>query len=104
MDRKQLAIDFAESLNHHQGIEKIVLFGSVARGEDKKESDIDVIIFTNKEEDRLEIKDDVYTKVMDVVYKHMEYISAKIISMKHYEKCRNNSFYTNVDKEGVVIG
>ena len=76
----------------------------MVRGEDIGESDIDVLILTKEENDRFQIKDDVYTKVMDILYKHMEYISAKIISIKHYEKCRNNSFYTNVDNEGVVIG
>jgi len=102
VDRKQLAIDFAKSLNHPE-IEKIILFGSVARGEDTKDSDIDVIIFTKNEEDEFKIREDVYSKVMDIVYEHMEYVSAKIIPIKHYEKCKNNSFYTNVNKEGLVI-
>ena len=44
MDRKQLAMGFADSLKHHPEIEKIILFGSVARGEDRKDSDIDIII------------------------------------------------------------
>ena len=41
--RKQIAIDFAKSLNHPE-IEKIILFGSVAREEDTKGSDIDILI------------------------------------------------------------
>jgi predicted nucleotidyltransferase len=48
IDRKQLAIDFAKSLNHPE-IERIILFGSVARGEDTKDSDIDVLILTTDE-------------------------------------------------------
>ena len=43
VDKKQLAIDFAKSLNHPE-IEKIILFGSVARGDDREESDIDILI------------------------------------------------------------
>ena len=35
MDRKQLAIDFAKSLNHSE-IEKIILYGSVAHGKTMK--------------------------------------------------------------------
>ncbi|MDR2967864.1 MAG: nucleotidyltransferase domain-containing protein [Methanobacteriaceae archaeon] len=103
MDRKQIAIDFAKSLNHPE-IEKVILFGSVARGDDTEESDIDVLIFTKNEEDEFKIEDDVYGKVMDVVYKHMEYISAKIISIEHYQKYKDFSFYSTVDQEGVVIG
>lgn len=103
IDRKQLAMNFANSLNHPE-IEKIILFGSVARGEDNEESDIDIIIFTKKEEDQFEIEDEVYSKVMDVVYKYMEYISAKIIPIDHYKKYKDFSFYSTVDKEGIVIG
>ena len=103
VDRKQLAIDFAQSLNHPE-IEKIILFGSVARGEDTEDSDIDVLIITKKNEDEFKIKDDVYTKVMDIVYKHMEYVSAKIIPFDHYKKYKDFSFYSNLNKDGVVIG
>ena len=103
VDRKQLAIDFAKSLNHPE-IEKIILYGSVARGEDTEDSDIDILIITKNAEDEFEIGDDVYTKVMDIVYKHMEYISACIIPIDHYKKYRDFSFYSTVDKEGVVIG
>jgi len=103
IDRKQLAIDFAKSLNHPE-IEKIILFGSVARGDDNEESDIDMLIITKKEEDEFKIKDDVYTKVMETVYKHREYISAQIIPLKHYQKYKDFSFYSTVDMEGIVIG
>ena len=83
---------------------KKIIFGSVARGEDSEESDIDILIITTKKEDRFEIKDDVYSKVMDIVYKHMEYISAKIIPIDHYKKYKDFSFYSTVNEEGIVIG
>jgi len=102
VNRKQIAIDFANSLNHPE-IEKIILFGSVAREEDTEESDIDILIIT-KSGNELEIKDDVYTKVMDIVYKHMEYISAQIISLNHYKKYKDFSFYSTVDREGIILG
>ena len=103
VDRKQLAIDFAKSLNRPE-IEKIILFGSVAREVDNEESDIDILIITKKSEDEIQIKDDVYTKVMDIVYKHLEYISAIIIPLDHYKKYKDFSFYSTVDEEGIVIG
>jgi len=54
VDRKQLAIDFARSLNHPE-IEKIILFGSVARGDDTKDLDIDILIITKNVNDNLRI-------------------------------------------------
>ncbi|MCL2115267.1 MAG: nucleotidyltransferase domain-containing protein [Methanobrevibacter sp.] len=104
VDRKQLAIDFAESLKIHHEIVKIVLFGSVARGDDTEESDIDVLIFIKKYEDEFEIRDDVYGKTFRTLLESGEYLSAKIIPITHYEKYKSFSFYSNVDKEGVVIG
>ncbi|MDR3223290.1 MAG: nucleotidyltransferase domain-containing protein [Methanobrevibacter sp.] len=102
INRKQIAIDFANSLNHPE-IEKIILFGSVARGEDNDESDIDILILTSKKCDKFKIDDDIYSKVMDVVCRKGEYIAAKIIPFEHYRKHSENSFYTNVFNEGIVL-
>ncbi|MDR2623169.1 MAG: nucleotidyltransferase domain-containing protein [Methanobrevibacter sp.] len=103
MDRKQIAIDFAKSLNHPE-IEKIILFGSVARGDDSEESDIDIIILTRSINDEIKISDDVYTKVMDILLSLGERISLKIIPQKHYYTHKNFPFYTNVEKEEIIIG
>ena len=103
VDRKQLAIDFAKSLDHPE-IVKIILFGSVARGEDTKESDIDILIITKNDGDDLEIRDDVYDKAWDIRLDTMVRISVKIRSIEHYEAYKNFSFYSNVEKDGVLIG
>jgi len=41
------AIDFADKLKKTKGILQIILFGSVAKGEDKTDSDIDIAIIHN---------------------------------------------------------
>jgi hypothetical protein len=33
-----------------------------------------------------------------------EFISPKIFSNEHYQKYKNFSFYSNIDKEGILIG
>jgi predicted nucleotidyltransferase len=103
MNRKQIAIEFAESLKHPE-IMKIILFGSVARGDDSEESDIDVMIITNEESDKFKIDGDVYGRVVDNIAQYDVYISVKIIPKNHYEKYRNRTFYRNVEKDGVLIG
>ena len=103
VDRKQLAIDFAKSLNHPE-IEKIILFGSVARGEDTDESDIDILIITKNINDDLKIEDDVYDKVWDILLETMVRISVKMRTIEHYETYKNFTFYSNVEKDGVLIG
>ncbi|MDR0912475.1 MAG: nucleotidyltransferase domain-containing protein [Methanobrevibacter sp.] len=102
MNRKQLAINFANSLKQKE-IEKVILYGSVARGEDEKDSDIDVLILTTNDKDELKIKDDVYTKTFDTLLETGKYLSAKIFSIKHYNKYKHFSFFSNVDKDGIII-
>ncbi|MDR3223292.1 MAG: nucleotidyltransferase domain-containing protein [Methanobrevibacter sp.] len=102
MNRKQIAIDFAKSLNHKE-IEKIILFGSVAREEDNEKSDIDILIITSKESDKMKIRDDIYTKTFDIMLKTGEFISAKIKSIEHYNKYKNFSFFVNVENDGIII-
>ena len=99
MDRKKLAIDFAKSLNYPE-IEKIILFGSVARGKDKDESDIDILILTTDED---KITDKVYDKVVDVILKFQELISLKIISVDEYNIIKNTPFISNILKEGIIL-
>jgi predicted nucleotidyltransferase len=103
MNRKKLAIDFVSSLNHPE-IEKIILYGSVARGDDEKDSDIDILIITSNIDDDLKIEDDIYSKVFDILLKSGEYIAVHIIPNKHYQSHLDFSFYLNIEKEGILIG
>ncbi|MDR0911817.1 MAG: nucleotidyltransferase domain-containing protein [Methanobrevibacter sp.] len=102
MNRKEIAIEFAKSLKHPE-IVKVILFGSVARGEDKKDSDIDIIIVTNKKSDKQLILDDVYDKVIDVLIKTGEHISVKFKENKYFEKHKDFSFISNVNCDGLII-
>ena len=103
IDRKQLAIDFAKSLNHPE-IEIIFLFGSVARGDDTDDSDIDILILTSEKSDKEYIREDVYGKVADFLLSSGEYISVKIKPINHFNKYKDFSFFSNVANEGVIIG
>lgn len=100
MDRKQVAIEFAESLKHKE-IDKIILFGSVARGDDKEDSDIDILIITH---DKDKIEEEILDKSFDFILKTREYISTTIIPIEHYNKYKDFSFFSTVDKEGILIG
>ncbi|KZX10274.1 nucleotidyltransferase domain-containing protein [Methanobrevibacter filiformis] len=103
MNRKQLDIEFANSLNHPE-IEKVILFGSVARGEDTEDSDIDILILTSNIDDDLKIEDEIYTKVFDILLEMGERISLKIIPLDHYKTHSDFPFYVNIESDGVLIG
>lgn len=98
--RYKIAQEFANSIKSDD-IKQIILFGSVARGEDNEDSDIDILIISTS---RDAVNDDVYDKVVEYMLNKEELISAHIISEEHFNKTKNFSFLTNVLKEGVILG
>jgi predicted nucleotidyltransferase len=103
MGRKQLAIDFAKSLDFDE-IEKIILYGSVVRGEDNKDLDIDIVIITKNKGDEIKIDWKINQIAFDILLETGEFIAPMFFSKESFEKHKNLSFYSNVIEEGVVIG
>ncbi len=98
-DRIRIAKRFADNINS-DNIVTIILFGSVARGEDGEESDIDILIVSPVAH---EIRDEI-NNVVDVVINDEEFISAHLMSEDYFNETRNFPFLTNVLKEGIVLG
>lgn len=98
-DKKQIAIDFAKSLNHPE-IEKIILFGSVARGEHRENSDMDILVIAK---DKYEVEDEIYSKSFDIYLNKDEEISVLLLSTEDYKYNENSNFLANVEKEGISI-
>ena len=97
--RIQIAKDFAKKImNNH--IKQIVLFGSVARGEDTKYSDIDILIIAD---DVDLVEDEISDEVIDILLYKEEHVSAHIISEEHYNKTKDFSFLRNVYEDGVIL-
>ncbi len=89
---------------HGDKIEKIILFGSLARGEATEESDIDILVITSG--NRFEMQMNLSEIAVDILLDTGEYISAKAVSTEEYsfmEKIKTG-FYQNIAKEGVVVG
>ncbi len=89
---------------HGNKIEKILLFGSYARGEATEESDIDILVITSG--NRFEMQKNLSEIAVDILLNTGEYISAKAVSTEEYSfmKKIKTGFYQNIDKEGVVVG
>ena len=103
--RKSLEL-FVKTLKekYSDKVMEIILFGSVARGEDKEYSDIDLLIITNY--DSFKMQKLVSEVVVEVLLKTGVYVSAKVLSFEEYNFLKeiNSSFYRNISKEGIVIG
>ncbi|MDO5850185.1 MAG: nucleotidyltransferase domain-containing protein [Methanobacteriaceae archaeon] len=99
-NRLEIAREFADIINSDD-INQIILFGSIARGEDTEDSDIDILIVSP-------IADDLFEKIIsiasDILLEKEEMISPHLMTLDYFNKTKNNSFLTNILKEGVVIG
>ena len=82
-------------------IESIILFGSVARGEAKEDSDIDILIVTKDEDFRL--RHVLIGIAFDILLETEENISVKALSKDEFERHKNFSFLRNVISEGVKV-
>ena len=98
-NRVKIAHEFANAINSDK-IVRIILFGSVARGDDGKDSDIDILIVS----DYWEEIDSIITDVVgDIVFDQQELISPHIMSVDRFNNTKDYSFLTNVLEDGVVL-
>jgi predicted nucleotidyltransferase len=98
-NRLEIAHEFAEAINSDK-ILKIILFGSVARGDDTDDSDIDILIISDY---RDEIWDDVADMIGEFVLEKQELISAHIMSINRFNTTQDYSFLSNVLSEGEIL-
>ena len=82
-------------------IERIILFGSVARGEAREESDIDILIVTKEEDFRL--RRALVGIAFDILLETGEDISVKALAKADFERGKNFSFLRHVVSEGVQV-
>jgi len=95
-----LAKDFAEKIKSDD-VKLIILYGSVARGQDTPESDIDILIVSDNVG---ELRSKVNELAVDVILDSGEIISPHLMSEDHFNKTKDFMFLSNVLKEGVVLG
>jgi len=100
MNKKELAKNYAKSIKSSL-INKIILFGSVARNEDKKDSDIDILVVAS---DKYKVEDDIYSKAYAIYLEKDEHISVKLLSVEDYNYNKNTKFITTIEKEGIALG
>lgn len=85
-------------------IEKIILFGSRVRGDEKPYSDYDVLIVV--EERERDLMDAVHDAVMDALIATGRLVSPKVFRRRDFERFSAipTPFFRNVLREGIPLG
>ena len=88
-------------------VKKIILYGSYARGDYNKDSDIDIMILTDLNFEEIE---EFREKISDIAYDIEEEndfnitLSPLVKNMENYNKRINViPFYMNVQRDGVIL-
>lgn len=86
-------------------VKKIVLYGSYARGDFNKNSDVDIMILTDLNEKEIEeYRDKISDIAFEIQLEKEIYISPIIKNIDKYnERINIIPFYMNVQKEGVEL-
>ena len=83
--------------------EKVILFGSQARGDARPDSDWDLLVLLNKEKITYEDENTYAYPFADIGWDFGTYISVKIYTQKEWQSRSFTPFYDNIQKDGIVI-
>jgi predicted nucleotidyltransferase len=101
---RQRAVDeFVRRASQAYGdrIKSITLFGSVAKGTTRSDSDIDLLVVVDREDFRL--RRELISLAFDILLETGGDLSVKVLSSRDFEARRSFSFLRNVLSEGVRI-
>ena len=82
--------------------DRMILFGSQARGDARPDSDWDLLLLLNKSKKEEIDEDKAYQFVM-MGWEYGAYLSIKIYTNEQWEKGKIFPFYKNVEREGIEI-
>lgn len=86
-------------------VKKVILYGSYARGDFNKDSDVDIMILTDLNEKEIEeYRDKISDIAFDIELENEIYISPIVKNVDKYNARINViPFYMNIKKEGVEL-
>lgn len=95
----EIAKNFAKTMRSDK-IKLMILFGSVARGDFRPDSDIDILVVSNHHN---EIWPKITRIIGNTVLEKGELLSIHVMPEKIFNETKDYSFLTNVLKEGIVL-
>ena len=107
IDVRNIIDEYVEAVKNIYGssLQRIILYGSYARGEATESSDVDIMILVNL--DDLEIKeysDELSSITFDINLDNDLMIMPIVKNEEHFKKWISSyPFYRNVEREGVAL-
>ncbi len=104
ISKKNILHQIAERVRSVEPEARIILYGSYARGDEKKDSDIDLLILINRKRVTFQDEKRIAFPLYDIEFNTGKIISPLILSDTDWNKRhRITPFYENVLKEGIEL-
>lgn len=93
-----------EKIKQKDAFADIILFGSHARGQAHKDSDWDILILINREDDNRIFEKELRSEIFDIELETGEAISTFVFSKEEWEKKHYiTPLYQNIKNEGIYL-
>ena len=106
-DRNRILCEFRNKTKSIMGdsLKQMILYGSYARGDYEKDSDIDIVAIVHG--NRLELQNklkEIWDISADLEVEYGTIVSPTVIPYEEFEKYKNDlPYYRNIQKEGVKV-
>ncbi|MGE5294561.1 MAG: nucleotidyltransferase domain-containing protein [Solirubrobacterales bacterium] len=85
-----------------ESIKRVILYGSYARGEATKDSDVDVLVVVDPSLNPSEVRKSLSDLLFDIVLEEGELVSVVAVQENRYQEY-DSPFMLNVKREGVTV-
>ena len=101
--KRQLLLNIKKVLISVAPVGKIILYGSHARGDERVDSDWDLLILLNKSKIETADFDLISYPLYELGWSEGELFSPKLYTIDDWKKRSFTPFYKNVEKEGIEL-
>lgn len=102
--KEDIVLRIKTVLNESAPNAKIILYGSFARGENRSDSDLDLLILLDSDKITYELEKKVKYPLYDIEFETGQIISPLVLTKNDWEnKHYITPFYENVVKEGIIL-